>query len=321
MITALEAAPGSFPKTAIVTFDDDANDQHRQPRPGPAARRHRRAHDPQHARLPGGLQRRADDRRAAARHRRAGDPRHRRRQPSDRPDAGGRRRAVRVEGRAAVTCCCPAAARREQNPPAAAARRAPRRRRDARREPDEAQARRRARRRDSIRTFSEESLFTGGAVQLPARGQDRHGATRTTRYSDTLANLGISAVRPAVAAVNPAAVPQGTALDVELTGSQHGLPRREHGRRRRGRACRSPRLRVLSPTRIDVRLTVGAGRRDRVPRRDGHHRPRRRLDRDGEGHRRRAGGRARRPAPTRPVGHAVGGRGRRDARRHDLGRR
>ena len=42
---------------------------------------HRHAQSAQHAGLPGGVQPRADDRRAAARLRRAGDPRDRRRQP------------------------------------------------------------------------------------------------------------------------------------------------------------------------------------------------------------------------------------------------
>ena len=75
------------------------------------------------------------------------------------------------------------------------------------------------------------------------------------RYSNTLANLAISSVLPAVAAVNPTAVPQGTTLDVELTGANTGF--------RAGSAVAVSATGVsvdatdvLSPTRVIVRLTA-----------------------------------------------------------------
>src|SRR5207342_1332342 len=75
---------------------------------------------------------------------------------------------------------------------------------------------------NSVRTFSEESLFSGGLFSF--QPEIKTGtADATTRYANTLANIAISAATPAVAAVSPSAVPQGTTLDVELTGSKTGF--------------------------------------------------------------------------------------------------
>jgi len=69
----------------------------------------------------------------------------------------------------------------------------------------------------SIRTFSEESLFTGGLFSF--QPDVKLGAADVLkRYSNTLADIALSAVRPGVSAVAPSALPRGTTLDAELTG-------------------------------------------------------------------------------------------------------
>ena len=204
------------------------DDQRRSAATRPAAQRHRRAHDPQHARLPGGLQRGADDRRAAARQRRAGDPRHRRREPSDRPDAGGAStRSTRRRARG-CPCCCPAAAPPEQSrgarPPAAA--RAPaatlRRRRAAR-----ARTRRSRPTPSAPRTRCARSArrACSPAACSASSPRSRRGTADANdallQHARQHRHLGRD--RPAVAAVSPSAAPQGTTLDVELTGSNTGF--------------------------------------------------------------------------------------------------
>ncbi len=110
---------------------------------------------------------------------------------------------------------------------------------------------------DPVRTFSEESLFSGGLFSFQPDVNVAGATDAATRYANTLANLGVSAVRPAVASVDPAAAPRGTALDVEVTGSNTGFRAGSafavaHG----GVAVDS--VRVLSPTRLVARLTVAA---------------------------------------------------------------
>jgi len=108
---------------------------------------------------------------------------------------------------------------------------------------------------DAVRTFSEESLFSGGAFSFQPEVKLASAADAKTRYANTIANLGISAVRPAVAALEPAAVPRGGALDVELTGSSTGFAANS--------TLAIPGvtvsdLHVLSPTRLTARLSVDA---------------------------------------------------------------
>ena len=110
---------------------------------------------------------------------------------------------------------------------------------------------------DSVRTFSEESLFSGGVFSFQPEVKTVGAADAKTRYSNTIANLGISAVRPAVAALNPAVAPRGTALDVELTGSNTGF-RDGSTLAVAGAGVSVSELRVVSPTRITARLTVDA---------------------------------------------------------------
>ena len=170
---------------------------------------------------------------------------------------------------------------------------------------------------NAIRTFSEESLVTGGLFTFQDAVKTAT-ADATTRYSNTLANLGISAVRPAVAAVSPSAVPQGTTLDVELTGSNTDF-RPGSTVAVAGSGVSIASTQMLSPTRHGREADGDAGRRDGLPRRDRQHRPRRRLDRDRDGHWRRAGDR-RAGRTDDPVGRAVHGSERRDRGRHDLRR-
>jgi carboxypeptidase family protein len=107
---------------------------------------------------------------------------------------------------------------------------------------------------NAVRTFSEESLFTGGLFTFQPEIKTST-ADANTRYADTLANLGISAVRPAVAGVNPAALPRGTTLDVELTGSNTDL-RSGSTVAVAGGGVTATVVRVLSPTRLVVRFAV-----------------------------------------------------------------
>jgi len=105
-----------------------------------------------------------------------------------------------------------------------------------------------------IRTFTEESLFSGGlfSFQPEVKGV---AADPKQRYSNTLANLAISSVIPAVAAVNPTAVPQGTTLDAELTGANTGF-RAGSTVAVSGTGVSVDSTEVLSPTRMIVRLTA-----------------------------------------------------------------
>ncbi len=110
---------------------------------------------------------------------------------------------------------------------------------------------------DSVRTFSEESLFSGGVFSFQPEIKTVSATDAKTRYANTIANLGISAVRPAVAALNPAVAPRGTALDVELIGSNTGF-RATSALAVAGGGVSVSELRVLSPTRLTARLTVDA---------------------------------------------------------------
>ena len=120
----------------------------------------------------------------------------------------------------------------------------------------------------------------------------------TQRYSNTLANIAISAARPAVAAVNPSALPQATTLDIELTGSQTGF-RAGSTVAIAGSGVAVVSTDVLSPTRMMIWLAVAPGAatgfrnvHGRAPIHGDE------LDRDGNGHRgsaRLSGRRRRRP--------------------------
>ena len=109
----------------------------------------------------------------------------------------------------------------------------------------------------SVRTFSEESLFSGGLFsfqpEVKTGTPDIH-----TRYANTLANVAISAVTPAVAALSPSAVPQGTSLAVELTGSNTGF-RSGSAVSVVGAGVSVDSVDVLSPTRLAVRLSAAPG--------------------------------------------------------------
>jgi hypothetical protein len=110
---------------------------------------------------------------------------------------------------------------------------------------------------NAVRTFSEETLFTGGLFTFQPEIKTA-AADANTRYANTLANLGISAVRPAVAGLNPSALPRGTTLEVELTGSNTGF-RTGSTVAVAGGGVTATVVRVLSPTRLLVRLAVTPG--------------------------------------------------------------
>jgi hypothetical protein len=110
---------------------------------------------------------------------------------------------------------------------------------------------------DSVRTFSEESLLSGGVFSFQPEVKTAGATDAKTRYANTIANLGIAAVRPSVAALNPAATRQGTALDVELTGSGTGFGASSTLAVAGGGVSVSE-LNVLSPTRLTARLSIDA---------------------------------------------------------------
>jgi hypothetical protein len=110
---------------------------------------------------------------------------------------------------------------------------------------------------NALRTFTEETLFSGGVFEF--RPEVKTGtADALTGYSNALANLALSAVAPTVAAVTPPALPRGTALDVELDGSGTSFGSGSAvaiG----GTGVSAGATQVLSPTRLSVRLTVAPG--------------------------------------------------------------
>jgi hypothetical protein len=107
---------------------------------------------------------------------------------------------------------------------------------------------------NAVRTFSEESLLSGGAFTFQPEIKSAT-AEAQTRYSNTLANIAISAVRPAIATVNPGAVPQGSGLDVELSGSNTGF-RAGSTVTVSGSDVAVSAIQILSPTRITVHLAA-----------------------------------------------------------------
>jgi hypothetical protein len=110
---------------------------------------------------------------------------------------------------------------------------------------------------NAVRTFSEESLLTGGAFTFQPEIKTATAEAKT-RYANTLANIAISAVRPAVAMVNPGAVPQGSGLDVELTGS-HTSFRTGSTVTVAGADVTVSAIHVLSPTRMTLHLAAAPG--------------------------------------------------------------
>ncbi len=160
---------------------------------------------------------------------------------------------------------------------------------------------------DSVRTFSEESLLSGGLFafqpEVKTGGPDRpHALREHARQRRDLRG------HPGGGGAQPVRRPAGRLARRRAHRLQHRLPpgqRRVGGRRRRvGRLRRRARP---DPSRRAA--DGGAGRGDRVPRRHRRHAARRRHDRDGARDRRRAGGR---PAgvPDRAVGRALDRRGR-----------
>jgi Quinohemoprotein amine dehydrogenase, alpha subunit domain III len=110
---------------------------------------------------------------------------------------------------------------------------------------------------NALRTFSEETLFSGGVFDF--RPDVKTGTPDSlTRYSNTLANLGLSAVAPTVAAMTPPALPRATALDVELEGSGTSFGSASTVAVA-GTGVSVGATHVLSPTRLTVRLTVAPG--------------------------------------------------------------
>ena len=110
---------------------------------------------------------------------------------------------------------------------------------------------------NALRTFTEESLFSGGVFEFRPEVKTGEPAA-LTGYSNALANLAISAVAPTVAAATPSALPRATALDVELEGSGTSFGSGSTvavG----GTGVSVGATQVLSPTRITVRLSVAAG--------------------------------------------------------------
>ena len=82
-----------------------------------------------------------------------------------------------------------------------------------------AAAGRRSRPRERDPDVQRAQQLHGRAVQLPARDQGRHRRVRRPATRTRWPTSRSRRSRPAVAAVNPTAVPQGTTLDLELTGS------------------------------------------------------------------------------------------------------
>jgi hypothetical protein len=109
----------------------------------------------------------------------------------------------------------------------------------------------------SVRTFSEESLFSGGLFSFQPEVKTGTADIHTL-YANTLANVGISAVVPAVAALSPSAVPQGASLTVELTGSNTGF-RAGSAVSVAGAGVSVDSVDVVSPTRLAVRLSAAPG--------------------------------------------------------------
>jgi len=252
MISGLEATGSSFPKTAIVTFDDAS--QLRLVSRDPDRLRdvinnlttHSTADCPEgsnRALMTAGRQLGAGGVAVLV-------------TDADSHRTGPRREAVEnfyrskgVRLNTMLSGSCPP----EQNPPRARAARARLAPLDGT-TPDEARPDATLGVENAVRTFAEESLVTGGLFSFQSAIKTAT-ADAQTRYADTLANLGISAVRPAVALVNPSASPRGTTLDVELTGSNTGF-RAGSTVAVAGGGVTATVTRVLSPTRLNVRLTV-----------------------------------------------------------------
>ena len=257
MIAALDLAPGDFPETAIVTFDDNA-------KVAAVSRDPDRLHDVIAGLTTHSTQDCPEGSNAAAmtagRLLGAGgtavlvtDADALRSGPShDAVDALYASKGAELH--VLLSGSCPP----EQNPPARPRAAAAATDVTPGAEPDEAKPADTLGVETSIRTFGEEALFTGGLFSFQPEVKFS-GADALERYADTLANLGISAVRPAVAAVNPAAVPQGATLDVELTGAGTGFRPGASTVAVAGAGVSALSAQVLSPSRMIVRLAVAPG--------------------------------------------------------------
>jgi hypothetical protein len=254
MIAALDLAPGDFPDTAIVTFDDHAN-------VAAVSRDPDRLHDVIAGLTTHGTPDCPEGSNAAlmtagrllAAQGRAvlvTDADALRSGPS-RADVDELYASKGAEVNTLLSGSCPP----EQNPPLRARLAADPVTDGA--EPDEARPLDQLGVENSVRTFSEESLFSGGLFSFQPQVKTG-GADALEGYSNTLANVGVSAVTPAVAAVSPADVPQGTTLDVELDGSNTNF----HPASTvavEGAGVTVDATHVLSPRRMIVRLTAAPG--------------------------------------------------------------
>jgi hypothetical protein len=257
MITALSAVPGDFPQTAIVTFDDHANvakvsrdpDTLRSVIAGLTTHGTPDCPEGSNAALMTAGRLLGTGGRAVL----VTDADALRSGPS-RADVDALYQSKGAQIDTLLSGSCPP----EQNPPAAprlaAAAPAPA---VIGAEPDIARPLDVLGVENSLRTFSEESLFSGGLFsfqpEIKAGGQ-----AAAERYSNTLANLGVSAVRPAVAAITPSALPEGATLDVELAGSNTNFLD-SSAVAVAGGGVSVVSQRVLSATRMVVRLAVDAG--------------------------------------------------------------
>jgi hypothetical protein len=109
----------------------------------------------------------------------------------------------------------------------------------------------------SITTFTELSSFTGGVFSYQP---DVKGGTADalTEFSNTVANVAISSVTPAVGLVNPSKLPKGTTLDVELTGSNTNF-RTGSVLSVAGSGVSVVSTTVASPTKLFARLATAGG--------------------------------------------------------------
>jgi hypothetical protein len=107
-----------------------------------------------------------------------------------------------------------------------------------------------------IRTFSEESLVSGGVFSFQREIKSQN-ATVPTRFSNTLANLALAAVRPTLATVEPGSAPLGATLSVELTGADTSFAAGSTVVVS-GTGVQVSDVDVLSPTRMVATLVVDA---------------------------------------------------------------
>ena len=260
MVTALETSPTTFPLTSIVTFEDTARSGSRSR--DPDALRDMISSLTTHStrRLPGGVERRAHDRRPAARQSGGtGGARDGRREPAQRSDRGRRWTTSSREGSASLSVLlsgsCPpglagAAATRAAAPLATWNDTTLAERDTAGPRPSHRRARSRGRHSHLHRG---EPLLRR-AVQLPARGEGRRRGPEAALLEHALQHrdlLGAPGGRRRESHRRAA----GHHARRRADRREHGLPRREHRRGIAGTGVSVDSADVLSPTRMIVRLT------------------------------------------------------------------